>query len=146
MIQGMWELNVRRRPPLKGDKRGDLRMLHSLLMVLVAVVISVLGQLSLKAGVTQVGAIGSASAPVQTFLRMCTTPLIIVGLGLYVLGAAVWLVVLSRLDLSYAYPLLALNFVLIPLASWILLGEKISLLRWLGILVICLGLSIVLRS
>jgi len=139
-------LNAGRQPFLKGNKQGDLRMLHSLLLVLVAVVISVLGQLSLKAGVTQVGAIGSDSPPLQTLMQVCTTPLIIVGLGLYVLGAAVWLIVLSRLDLSYAYPLLALNFVLIPLASWILLGEKVSLVRWLGILVICLGLSIVLRG
>lgn len=121
-------------------------MPYSLVLILVAVAISVLGQLSLKAGVTQVGAIGSDSAILQTILRVCTTPMIIVGLGLYVLGAAVWLIVLSRLDLSYAYPLLALNFVLIPLASWILLGEKVSLMSWLGILVICLGVSIVVGS
>jgi multidrug transporter EmrE-like cation transporter len=65
---------------------------------------------------------------------------------MYGLSAFLWLVVLSRLDLSYAYPFLALNLVLITLVSWIVLGEMIPTLRWLGLGLICLGVVVVARS
>lgn len=54
-----------------------------------------------------------------------------------------WLVAISRLDLSLAYPLLALAFVLNPLLARLLLGENIPWERWVGILVICIGVVIV---
>ena len=62
------------------------------------------------------------------------------------MGALAWISVLSRLDLSLAYPFLALNFVLITLISRVFLGETVPTLRWLGILVIVGGILLVARS
>lgn len=123
-------------------------MLKSLLLVLASVVCGVIGQVSLKSGMTQVGRIGGAQATyvLDTAWRVLTTPLVLFGLACYALGAVAWLVVLSRLDLSHAYPFLALNFVLITLASRLILGETVPPLRWLGVLVICCGVIIVARS
>ena len=123
-------------------------MERSLWLVLAAVIIAVAGQLSLKVGMDQVGKIGgeSLSHPTQTLVRVFSTPLVLMGLSLYVVAALAWLIVLSRLDLSYAYPMLALMYVLIPLASRFLLREQIPGLRWLGILVVSLGLIIVSRT
>ena len=61
-------------------------------------------------------------------------------------GALAWIVVLSRWDLSYAYPFLALNFVLIALVSRLVLGESIPLIRWAGIAFICAGIVLISRS
>ena len=123
-------------------------MAKSLMLVLASVVCGVVGQVALKSGMTQVGRIGDAQTMylLDTVWRVLTTPLVVIGLACYGLGAVAWLVVLSRLDLSIAYPFLALNFVLITLASRFVLGETVPPLRWLGVLVIFFGVIIVARS
>jgi drug/metabolite transporter (DMT)-like permease len=59
------------------------------------------------------------------------------------LGFVIWLIVLSKLDLSYAYPILAFSYCIVPLLSWWIFGEQVSPMRWVGILVICAGVAIV---
>ncbi|MEM9480762.1 MAG: EamA family transporter [Verrucomicrobiota bacterium] len=66
-------------------------------------------------------------------------PLIWVALGMNGLSALLWLRALETLDLSYASPFLALNYVLIPLLAAIFLSEKINRRRMVGIGIICLG-------
>lgn len=121
---------------------------RSLFLVLASVMAGVSGQLCLKAGMDQIGALtaGSISAVAQTALRVATTPLIFAGLSFYVLGSAFWLLVLSKLDLSLAYPMLALTYVLIPLAAQFILGEQVPTLRWLGVGVIFVGVIIVAQT
>ena len=123
-------------------------MAKSLLLVLFSVACGVLGQVALKTGMTQVGRIGDAQTAylLDTAWRVLTTPMVLIGLASYGLGAVAWLVVLSRLDLSFAYPFLALNFVLITLASRFVLGEAVPPLRWIGVLIICCGVMVVARS
>jgi drug/metabolite transporter (DMT)-like permease len=123
-------------------------MPHPVVFVLVAVVISVLGQVSLKVGMNQVGAIdaGSLARPMETLMQVFSTPLVWLGLSCYGVSALLWLVVLSRLDLSYAYLMLASMYVLIPLVSWLFLGERIPPMRWLGMVVVVLGVVIVARN
>jgi len=65
--------------------------------------------------------------------------------GLFLtLGMAAWLFTLSSFEVSRAYPLLSLSFVVTALLSRWLLGEKIGSYRWLGICIICIGASIML--
>jgi drug/metabolite transporter (DMT)-like permease len=68
------------------------------------------------------------------------------GLLLYGVGALSWIMVLSRMNLSYAYPFLALNFVLVALVSRLVLGESIPLMRWVGIALICAGIVAIANS
>jgi drug/metabolite transporter (DMT)-like permease len=121
---------------------------RSIWLVLAAVIIAVGGQLSLKVGMGRVGKISgeSLSRPIQTLLKVFSTPLVLSGPSFYVLAALAWLIVLSRLDLSYAYLMLASMYVLIPLVSWLFLGERIPPMRWLGMGVVVLGVVIVARS
>ena len=123
-------------------------MPHPVVFVLVAVVISVLGQLSLKVGMNQVGAIDAESLtrPMETLIQVFSTPPVWLGLSCYGVSAVLWLVVLSRLDLSYAYLMLASMYVLIPLISWLFLGEQVPPMRWVGMVVVVLGVVIVARS
>jgi len=127
---------------------GRLGMPHPVVLVFIAVVISVLGQLSLKVAMNQVGAIDAESLarPMETLVRVFSTPLVWLGLGFYGVSALLWLVVLSRLDLSYAYLMLASMYVLIPLVSWLFLGERIPPMRWVGMVVVVLGVVIVARN
>ena len=67
------------------------------------------------------------------------------GLVCYALGAALWLQVLARWDVSKAYPLVGLGFVLTLLIG-LLLGEAVSWRRVLGVLMICVGVVLVAKT
>jgi len=123
------------------------QLLSSLGLILLSVASGVAGQLAIKAGVTRAGAAAvQAAGPVSTLVTAFRSPLVWLGLALYGLGALAWILVLTRLDLSLAYPFLALNFVLIAIASRLFLGEAIPALRWGGIVVICSGILLIARS
>lgn len=117
-------------------------------LILVAAFFGVCGQLTLKIGMTQVGRIGSdgLAEPLQVAFRVITSPLVVGGLLLYVMGAGVWLMVLSRSALSFAYPILAIGYAITPILAWVVLGESVNGIRWLGIATICLGVFVVSRS
>ncbi|MDP9373459.1 MAG: SMR family transporter, partial [Chloroflexota bacterium] len=88
----------------------------------------------------------SPATLVPTLFRVFTQPLILLGF-IFVFGASIfWLAVLSRVDLSFAYPLLALGYVVTALLSRLLFDEAISPARWAGIVVICLGVVLVSRT
>jgi multidrug transporter EmrE-like cation transporter len=120
----------------------------TLFLVLASVTMGVSGQLCLKAGMDRVGALtgGSVGTIVQTAFQVLTTPLVFLGLTFYAMGAAFWLVVLSKLDLSLAYPMLALTYILIPLTAQFILGEQVPMLRWLGVGIIFVGVVVVAQT
>ncbi len=122
---------------------GNSPLTYALLAL--SIVSGVSGQLALKMGVSRAGEI-TAAGPVAYLFVAFRSPLVWLGLALYGVGALAWILVLSRLDLSHAYPFLALNFVLIALVSRFVLGESIPPLRWAGIAVICAGILLIARS
>lgn len=115
-------------------------------LIIISVASGVMGQTAMKIGVEQPGSSGIDSGIVGLVKTIVTTPMVLLGLALYGVGALAWIVVLRRMDLSHAYPFLALNFVLIALVSRFALGETVPALRWLGIGVICIGILLVARS
>lgn len=123
-------------------------MSNSISLILFAVLIGVGGQVSLKFGMGKVGQIDrlSLQQPLELAIRVLTNPTVVLGLALYGLGAAVWLTVLSRVPLSFAYPILALTYAITPFVAMIVLGETLTAMRWVGIAVICFGVFLVSRS
>ena len=121
----------------------------SLFLVVVSVLLGVLGQLLLKMGMTQVGSLeseGGLGGLVRVGIRVFSNMKVIGGFAAYGVSSLFWIVVLSRINLSLAYPMLALNFVLVPLTAWLLLGEQVPPLRWLGIGIIVAGVVIISRT
>jgi len=119
----------------------------TILLILAATLTGVVGQLTLKYGMSQMGPLSLMPAQVPSIIwRIATNPFVVGGLLIYVSGTLFWLVALSRVDLSYAYPFASLSYVLIFFASWFLLGEHITVLRAVGMLVICSGVLLVARS
>lgn len=123
-------------------------MNKSILLVIASVILAVTGQTILKIGMDDVGRIGSAElARVgDTILRVATTPKVVIGLSFYVLSAALYMVALSRVDLSVAYPFAGLSYLVITLIAWLFLKEDIPSMRWLGVAVITTGVFIVSRT
>ena len=120
-------------------------MVKSISLVFLGVLLGVVGQLSLKVGMNQVGWIGgeAMARPLDTLRRIFSSPYIILAMPLYAGAFLLWTVVLSRLPLSFAYPLLALTYVLVPLAASLVLHESLSVQQWLGITLVVLGVALV---
>lgn len=119
--------------------------MKTIFLALSAPAIGTVGQLLLKHVMKSIGpvGIGQIASPLKIVLALCLNPLFLLATALYFFGFLIWLVVLSRLDLSLAYPILALSYFLVPLLSWILFGEQIPAMRWCGIGIICFGVCIV---
>jgi drug/metabolite transporter (DMT)-like permease len=115
-------------------------------LILLSVICGVAGQTVIKIGVSQPGASEAAAGFLPLVTMILRSPMVLLGLVLYGLGALAWIAVLARVDLSLAYPFLALNFFLVAVSSQFLLGEHVPMMRWLGILVICSGIILVARS
>lgn len=120
--------------------------LKAFILIGLSIAAGVAGQTMLKLGVNHAGAGTNAGGVAGLVGMIATEPMVLIGLACYVLAALAWIAALTRLDLSVAYPFLALNFVLVALSSWLILGETVPPLRWLGILVICAGILLVARS
>ncbi|HRW09934.1 MAG TPA: hypothetical protein P5121_32755 [Caldilineaceae bacterium] len=115
-------------------------------LIALSISTGVAGQTAIKLGVSQPSTERTASGLFALVNLILTSPWVLLGLTLYGIGAVAWIAVLARLDLSLAYPLLALNFVLITLSSRLILGETVPTMRWIGMFVICVGIIIVARS
>jgi len=117
-----------------------------IISLLIAVVVSVIGQLFVKKGLNLLGNLDFSKGVIIVFSKMVVSPYVLLGFGIYFLAVFFWLYALTKVDLSFAYPFLALSYVLVILLSWLFLGENISYLRLVGVLVICFGVFIVSKS
>jgi len=104
-------------------------------------------QLMLKAGTNALGVITlTRDNWAGEFGRMAVEPHFIAGVVCYGVSLIVWIIGLSRVSVSIAYPLLSLGYVINAIAAHYLLGEAVTLGRWLGIGFIVLGVWLVARS
>ena len=118
-----------------------------LVLALLAILLSTAGQLLLKAGTNAVGAFAfSLDNVLPVGMRLALEPRIVGGIGCYVISLVLWIMALSRSDVSVVYPLVSIGFVLNAVFAWWLLGESLSAMRVLGIGVIILGVVLVARS
>ncbi|MFZ1180675.1 MAG: EamA family transporter [Herbaspirillum sp.] len=104
-------------------------------------------QLLLKAGTNAVGAIHlNTDNWFATGVSLITQLPIIGGLCCYVISVGVWIIGLSRVDVTVAYPLLSLGYIINAIGAWYFLGEAISAQRLLAITVIIAGVILLARS
>lgn len=119
-------------------------MLKSLFLILLTVIINTSGQFMVKLGVNQVGAVSILNW--HTIIRALTSWLVLGGFVIYFISALLWISILSRTELSWAFPILSLSYVLTALFSPVFLHESFSVHRLIGTLVICLGVFLVYKT
>lgn len=114
-------------------------------LVLVIVCLVVVGQTLLKVGMQRVGVIGMRRlrAPLSLARSVAAQPAVLLGLGLYVVSALGWIAVLSRVDLSYAYPFLGLSYAAVPVVAVMVLHEAFSATKWVAVGLVLLGVVLV---
>jgi len=120
--------------------------MFAIVSLLISMFLGVVGQVFIKKGLNSLSTLNFSSGLVASYLKIFFTPFIILGLLLYSLGVFFWLYALSKVDLSFAYHFVSLSYVLVLIFSWWFLGESISLLRWVGVFSICLGVFLISKS
>jgi len=115
----------------------------ALLLVFLTIGLTAAGQALVKHGVLEVGASPGQFRQLPAFLgRALTNPSVVLGLTCAVFAALAWIMALSRAELSRAYPFMGLTFGVVLFLSALLFGERVPATRWVGVLVICLGIWI----
>ena len=113
------------------------------LIMLFVVVFNVCGHVFLKAGMNQIGAIGPG-ALMTNFTRIFTNLPVLFGLFCYVSSVAGYMVLLSKIDISVAYPVVtSLAYAAIVLVSLFVFKEPFTTIKWLGLALILFGVLLV---
>jgi len=116
-------------------------------LIFTGVFLNAVAQLLLKAGTNAVGHFHFTTENiVPVGWQMATQPYILGGMVCYAVSLVVWIMALSRVEVSIAYPMLSVGYVLNAIAAWYFFGEAVSATRLIGIGVIIIGVYIVARS
>ena len=119
----------------------------SISLLLCGVLLNAAAQLLLKAGTNAVGRFEFTAGnfwPVG--IRLALEPHILAGMACYAVSLVVWILGLSRVPVSVAYPMLSIGYVINAVAAWYLFGESLTAQKLVGIGFIVLGVVLVTRS
>jgi multidrug transporter EmrE-like cation transporter len=116
-------------------------------LVMLGVLLNAAAQLLLKAGTNAVGHFEFSGANILPMgMKFAVEPHILGGLTCYVVSVVVWIMALSRVEVSIAYPMLSVGYVVNAVAAWYLFDEQVTVERLIGIGIIILGVFVVARS
>lgn len=122
-------------------------MAKSLPLIFTGVFLNAIAQLSLKAGMRQIGHFEfTPSVLWDMSWRIGTNPYVVGGLTCYVVSVAFWLLALSRVDVGFAYPLLSVGYIVTAVAAYYVFGEPLTTIRIAGIAVIMIGVFMIART
>lgn len=115
--------------------------LAGFLLIFCSVALSALGQTFFKAGVNRVD-FAEGAGVLSRGAALVLSPWVLGGLAFYGVGTVLWLFALKRMDLSLAYPFVAMSFVMVAASGVLFLGETLSVTRVLGMALIVSGLCV----
>lgn len=122
-------------------------MINNISIILLSILMSSTAHIFLKKGMMT-----HALNPVQSngllslFWTVGTNPWVMGGMFLHVSALVVWLWALSKVDISFAYPFLALGYVLVSAMAWFWLGETLSLMKILGMAIVIVGILVLAKA
>lgn len=115
--------------------------------LLASVVLTGVGQLLIKRGVSTLGTIEMVpSAVFRSLTRSVLEPFIVGGLFLFGVATVLWMLALSLVELSYAFPFVSLSILLTTIGARVFLRESVSTIQKVGIALICVGVGLIALS
>lgn len=114
----------------------------------IGILMGAFGGILMKLGAKNIGSveINSIGSAFNFVLHLFTSPVLLGGMVLYFLSAVIWAYLLTKLDISFVQPILALTYVVTPILALVLLHENVPMARWAGIVIIIIGVAIVARA
>jgi len=123
-------------------------MAKLLLILLIGLTFEAAGVMLLKKGITQIGKVDKFTPreAVRIMKAGVTNPTVLLGVFFEALFFASLLILMSKSDISFLWPLTALSFVMTTLAAVFFLGEQVSAVRWAGVILIMIGTALISYS
>jgi multidrug transporter EmrE-like cation transporter len=121
-------------------------MISNLIFIISSVLLNAFAQILLKAGMKQFGIIELKNNIIHTSVSIALNPYIITGFISYGVSIILWLWVLSKVDVSLAYPFQALGYIVVTILAWLIFQEDITLTRIIALIFISIGLIILAFS
>jgi uncharacterized membrane protein len=118
--------------------------MNVIIIILIGIIFASVGQIFWKIGMNSMGPITTYTP--STLITIFLNPYILSGLAMYGLGTVFWLIALSKRDLSFVYPFIALTFIIVLILSNVILKENIGIYRIIGTFVIILGLILIMKT
>jgi len=116
-------------------------------LILVSVMLGAVAQVLLKIGAGNIGVLSFALPDLLASVwKMATSLYIVTGMIMYAASFLLWIKVLSTTELSYAYPMVSMGYIVVMFLSWWLLGEQLSFYRLLGVALIITGIYFITKS
>jgi drug/metabolite transporter (DMT)-like permease len=136
-------------PSAANSKSGTNRM-AILGLIFVAVCLEVAGQMLYKAGLDRAAPIHGPMWQIPNLLAFAgsalTNWLVLAGLGVYAAEVFLWWLVLAKVDVSYAFPLTSMSYVILLAVAGAFLHEHVTWERWAGAITIMVGVFLITRS
>ncbi|MDB5865630.1 MAG: 4-amino-4-deoxy-L-arabinose transferase [Betaproteobacteria bacterium] len=118
----------------------------SFALILTGVMLNAVAQLMLKAGTNRVGALELSYQSLSVLPSLALSAPILTGLSCYAVSVVVWIVALSRVEVSVAYPMLSIGYIVNAIAAWMLFGETLNPMKLAAIAVISVGVCMLAWS
>ncbi len=121
-------------------------MVKDIFLIVLSVMLASAGQLLLKQGMIKVGRISSLASVPSMLITALLNPMVLAGLAVFGISALSWLIVLSRVNLSIAYPMVSLGYVAIIFLSWLIFKESVKPVTIAGCFTIAFGVFLISRG
>jgi multidrug transporter EmrE-like cation transporter len=116
-------------------------------LIMAGVLLNAFAQVFLKKGMLNIGYFEVQLRNLLPIgMKVASNFYILLGLGSYVVSVVIWLLVLAKVEVSYAYPFLSVGYVVVTLMGYYVFQENLSWMRATGIAVIILGVALLSRS
>lgn len=126
-------------------KRGK-KMIDVIVLILISVLLGSFGQVYMKKGLLELGGIELKEIATRKLFSVIFQKYVFSGIILYSITTLLWFVILSKAELSFVYPLIALGYIITAFLAWYYFKEAITPIRWFGILLIIAGAALIMRS
>ena len=117
----------------------------NILLILSSVFLNACAQLFIRKGMLMIGQVNYTNF-LSSLLPMITNLFLICAVVCYAISLVVWIIALSRVEVSFALPFHGLSFLITAIAGYFIFNENVSTIRIIGILIICIGVYLVSKS
>jgi multidrug transporter EmrE-like cation transporter len=128
------------------NKKKESGILKDALLIIFSVSLASIAQMLLRYGMIKVGRISSIESVPSKLLTAFTNPFVLLGLFVFGISALSWLIVLSRVKLSIAYPMVSFGYAAVVIFSWLVFKEPLKLVPLIGCATVIFGVFLISRG
>jgi multidrug transporter EmrE-like cation transporter len=120
--------------------------MNNIFLILASVSLNAGAQLLMRLGMLKVGEVEIGVSLIKVIPHMATNIFLWLSLTCYGISILSWMVVLSKVEVSFAYPFLSIGYVISAVIGYFFMGESLTVIRIIGIVVICIGVFLIAKS